>query len=93
MESKKSTQINYGHVAAVMPDGTAAPDIMTEEEVIRYLRLHEIGVKNPANTLRNYRGQGLLRSTQIGGRKVYYRKSIVEFVEEMTYLTDERRKR
>jgi len=45
---------------------TPCPELLTEEEAIRYLRLYEINIEDPANTLRYYRKKGLLRATQVG---------------------------
>lgn len=53
------------------------PELLTEEEAIRYLRLDIIDVENPADTLRRYRKQGLVRGTQVG-KCVRYRRSELE---------------
>jgi hypothetical protein len=62
---------------AVLPDGnggfTPCPELLTEDEAIRFLRLDSIGVENPANTLRYYRKKGLLRATQVG-KCIRYRR-------------------
>ena len=66
---------------AVLPDGnggfTPCPELLTEEEAIRYLRLNSIGVEKPANTLRYYRKRGLLRATQVG-KCIRYRRIELE---------------
>lgn len=50
------------------------PELLTEAEAIRYLRLDTIGgTKNPAETLERYRAMGRLRGTQVG-RKVFFRR-------------------
>ncbi|MCC6678947.1 MAG: helix-turn-helix domain-containing protein [Phycisphaerales bacterium] len=67
-------------VAPAMP----CPDLLTEEEAIRYLRLDLIDVESPEDTLRRYRRQGLVRGTQVG-RCVRYRRSELErFLERIT---------
>jgi hypothetical protein len=57
---------------AFMPDGKPAPLVLTEAELIQLLRLDgSDGPKNPGETIRRYRGKGLLRGVQIG-RAVRY---------------------
>ena len=62
------------------------PEVLTEDEAVRYLRLDLIDVKDPAETLRYYRGKGLLRGTQIG-KAVRYRR--VELDRLLDRLTEE----
>ncbi len=62
------------------------PEVLTEEEAIRYLRLDETSVKDPSRTLRYYRGKGWLRATQVG-RRVRYRR--VELDQLLDRLTEE----
>ena len=73
-----------------MPDGKPVPELMLEGELIKFLRLGELGVKNPANTLRYYRERGLLRATRIGGRNAYSRTSACEFLAALTKRNGER---
>ena len=53
-----------------MPDGKGgympAPEIMSEAEVIRFLRLDESGAKHPKETLRRYRKKFGLKAVQLG---------------------------
>ncbi len=60
------------------------PEVMTEGEVIRYLRLDLIGIKDPSETLAYYRKRGLLRGTQIGKCVRYRRVEIERFLDEIT---------
>jgi hypothetical protein len=60
------------------------PEVLTEEEVIRYLRLDLIDVKDPAGTLRYYRERGLLRATQVGKAVRYRRVELERFLERLT---------
>ncbi len=73
---------------AVLPDGnggfTPCPELLTEEEAIRYLRLDGIGIENPTNTLRYYRKKGLLRATQVGKCIRYRRIELEIFLERLT---------
>ena len=61
-------QMNSYTFAAVLPDGnggfTPCPEVLTEEEAIRYLRLDVGGPKNPVGTLRYYRFRGKLKGTR-----------------------------
>jgi hypothetical protein len=70
---------------AVMPDGRLAPSVMTEAEFIRWLRLDELGVKNPKKTLDYYKAKGVLRPTHISNRCVYTREEGMEFLRSLTY--------
>lgn len=71
-----------------MPDGNGGlqpcPEVLLESELVRFLRLKEIGVKNPANTLRYYRDRNILVPTRIANRNVYSRRSVLEFLEKLT---------
>jgi hypothetical protein len=75
-----------GHLGFVplMPDGRPAPAVMLETDLIRFLRLEELGVKNPANTLRYYREIGKLAATRIGNRNAYTLNSAMELLEALT---------
>lgn len=74
--------------SAVLPDGnggfTLCPELLTEQEAIRYLRLDINGPAKPENTLRYYREQKKLKATKIGKKLLYSRKSLNEFMERMT---------
>jgi len=52
---------------------TVCPELLTEEEAIRYLRLDVDGPEKPELTLRRYRDLGLLRGVQVG-RNLRYRR-------------------
>ena len=73
---------------SVLPDGnggfTPCPELLTEAEAIRYLRLDIDGPAKPENTLRYYREKKKLKGTQIGKRVLYTRKALDEFLEKMT---------
>jgi hypothetical protein len=73
---------------AVLPDGnggfTPCPELLTEEDTIRFLRLDSIGVENPANTLRYYRKKGLLRATQVGKCIRYRRIELERLLDRLT---------
>lgn len=67
---------------AILPGNPAqpCPEVMTQGEAIRYLRLD--GDKNPSRTLQYYRERGLLRATQVG-RHLLYRRIELERLTEV----------
>jgi len=60
------------------------PELLTEEEAIRYLRLDTVKIDNPGETLKRYRDQGLLRGTQVSKRIFYRRVELDKFLERVT---------
>ena len=72
---------------AVLPDGnggfTPCPELLTENEAIRYLRLDVNGPNNPEGTLKYYRDQGVLRAVRIGRNLRYPRKELDLMVEKL----------
>ncbi|MCP4250634.1 MAG: helix-turn-helix domain-containing protein [bacterium] len=74
----------------VLPDGkggfTACPELLTEDEAIRYLRLDMGGPEKPELTLRYYREKGLLRGTKVGRRLRYRRVELDRLLQELTEL-------
>ena len=60
------------------------PELLTEEEAIRYLRLDTIRIKNPGETLTRYRDEGLLRGTQVSKRIFYRRTELDRLLERLT---------
>jgi hypothetical protein len=71
---------------AVIPDNNGGyhpcPELLTEQEAIRYLRLQED--RNPKRTLRYYREKGLLRATMVGRHLLYRRVELERFLELQT---------
>jgi hypothetical protein len=61
-------------------NGEPVPDLLTEQEAIRYLRLDEVNISNPSATLRRYRNTGRLRAVQISKRVLYPLGSLKEFI-------------
>ena len=72
-----------GRLVEVVP-ATPCPELLTEEEAIRYLRLDIIDVESPEETLRRYRKQGLVRGTQVGKCVRYRRRELERFLERIT---------
>ena len=73
---------------SVLPrgDGTwePCPELLTETEAIRYLRLDIEGPAKPMLTLRYYREKGLLKATQVGRKLRYRRIELDRFLENVT---------
>jgi hypothetical protein len=63
---------------------TPAPELMTEPEAVRYLRLDTVDISDPASTLRRYRDMNLLRATQVSKRLFYRRVELDRFLERLT---------
>jgi len=64
---------------------TPCPELLTEDEAIRYLRLDTIrGLRNPNETLARYRATGLLRGTQVSKCLFYRRIELDRFLERLT---------
>jgi hypothetical protein len=77
------------HRREVAPDagfrpGDPNPDLLTEDEAVRYLRLDLMDIKNPRETLRRYRKAGHLQGTQVSKRVFYLRKNLNRFLDTMT---------
>lgn len=61
------------------------PELLTEEEAIRYLRLDTIrGLRNPGETLARYRAMGMLRGTQVSKSVFYRRVELDRFLDRLT---------
>lgn len=67
-------------VAPAMP----CPELLTEDEAVRYLRLDLVDIENPHETLRRYRKQGLVRGTQVGKCIRYRRAELEHFLSRVT---------
>ena len=75
------------HAGPVLPGPHShpCPELLTEEEAIRYLRLDTIrGLKNPGETLARYRATGLLRGTQVSKSVFYRRIELDRFLDRLT---------
>ncbi len=69
-------------------DGTPVPDLLTEEEAIKFLRLDEGGPKHPEATLEYYRSEGLLKATRVGKRFRYLKSELFNFLGQQTKITN-----
>lgn len=76
------------HTPAVLPDGnggfTPCPELLTDEEAIRYLRLDQVNIADPGSTLRYYRMRGILRATQVGKCIRYRRIELDRLLDKLT---------
>jgi hypothetical protein len=64
--------------------GDPCPDLLTEDEAVRYLRLDTISIKNPEASLRYYREKGQLRGTQVSKRVFYLRAELDRLLTNLT---------
>ena len=61
------------------------PELLTEEEAVRYLRLDTIhGLRSPGETLARYRAMGSLRGTQVSKSVFYRRVELDRFLDRLT---------
>ena len=80
-----SSLVTAGRPAGWCP-GDRSPHLLDEDEAIRYLRLDEIGIKNPKESLRRYRELGLPRGTQVGKRVYDLRDELDRFLLRSTEI-------
>lgn len=75
------------HFYSALPDGaggfTPCPELLTEDEAIRFLRLDMSGSKNPANTLKYYRDKKVLQAVQVGRKLLYPLKQLGLMVDRL----------
>ena len=87
MPARADGSATHGVIVACLLPGDPpgpCPELLTEAEAARYLRLDEIDVDDPTETLRYYRRKGLLRATQVGKRVRYRRVELERFLERIT---------
>ena len=60
-------------------DGNPVPELMTEKEAIKFLRLDDGNTKRPELTLQYYRSEGRLRGTRVGKRIRYQKSELMRF--------------
>jgi hypothetical protein len=90
MDSGKENDYQYMTNLCFMPDGSPVPEVMTKEEVIKFLRLDADGVATPIMTLKYYREKNLLRGTQIGKNLRYTKQEVLYFLMRQTEQTNKR---
>ena len=67
-----------------MPDGRPAPVLLTEAELIQFLRLDLIEVRFPKQTIQRYRDKGLLRGCQVSKQILYPTSEVMRFIDRQT---------
>jgi len=71
-------------IPSVLPDGnggfTPCPEVLTEAEAARYLRLDLGGSSDPRQTLKYYRDKGELVAIRIGRKNRYRRQDLDDFL-------------
>ena len=70
------------------PTGKPVPEVLTEEETIKFLRLDIDGPADPHQTLKYYRDEGLLRGTRISRKYLYQKKELLLFLDKVTSRTN-----
>ena len=69
---------------AVIPDGNGGfqpcPELLTEQETIRYLRLDDGSAPEPERTLKYYRDKGELVAIKVGRKNRYRRQDLDAFL-------------
>lgn len=72
-----------------MPDGNGGmqptPDLLTQAEAIRFVRLDTTATRFPENTLQRYRKAGL-KAVQVGKQVLYPRREIEAFLERQMQI-------
>ena len=85
IKMKGINEVNYA--VSYFADGTVVPDLLTEEEAVKFLRLDECNSKKPEMTLAYYRSEGLLRGTKVGKRLRYLKSELLNFLAVQTNKT------
>ena len=69
-------------------DGNVVPELLTEDEAIKFLRLDDGATKKPSVTLQYYRNEGSLRATQVGKKMRYLKSELINFLKLQTQKTN-----
>ena len=64
------------------------PDLLTQEEAIRLLRLDEVGLKNPKESLRYLRRTGQIGYVKVAGKVLIPRDEVASYIDRHAKLTD-----
>ena len=72
-------------VLSVLPDGKPCPELLTEKELIQFLRIPEIsGSQNHHNVIEHLKKVRGLPRIHICHKVLYPRKAVLEWVEKET---------
>jgi hypothetical protein len=66
---------------------TICPDLLTEAEAIRFLRLDVDGPAHPKQTLAYYRERGFLKAVKVGRRLRYPKKELLKFLDRLAEMS------
>jgi hypothetical protein len=86
----ENNEFKYISNICFMPDGQPAPEVLSEQEVIKFLRLDEDG-KGCSYTLKYYRDKNLLKGIQIGKNLRYTKQEVLNFLALQTERSNKRR--
>jgi len=89
MPSNKVTNNNTAMLPAVLPDGngdfTPCPELMTESEVIQFLRIPEVSnSKNFHNVIEHLKKFRDLPRIHVCRKALYPKKAVLEWIEKET---------
>ncbi len=62
-------------------DGKPVPYLLTQDELIKFLRLDEVNVRFPEATIRRYRDQGHLRGVQVSKQVLFALPDVLAFID------------
>jgi len=75
-------------------DGSVVPELLTEEEAIKFLRLDSNGTQNTTEALKRLREHHGLRATKGIGKTLKYQKTeLLRFLDTMTEKTNDNGRR
>jgi len=82
---------DYCQNVVFFPDGRPVPEVLTEQDVVKFLRLDTDGPADPHETLKYYRDEGLLRATRISRKYMYLKKEVLLFLDRVTERTNRKK--
>jgi hypothetical protein len=82
-------QENSPQPTVYMPCGKPAPELLTEQEAVVFLRLDVEGPAHPEMTLDYYRREGLLKATRVGKRIRYTKSELMVLLDNLTNRTND----
>ena len=88
MKGQDNVNQNYG--VSFFADGTPVPELLTEDEAIKFLRLDADGPQHPDLTLQYYRDKGQLKATRVGKKLRYQKTELLRFLDLLTEATNKK---
>ena len=80
IQARNETLLNGFSVLPGPDGGRPCPDLLTEAEAVRFLRLDCDGPTKPEQTLAYYREKGLLKGVRVGRQMRYRRVDLLAFL-------------